>query len=141
MWGTLALAAGIIFATLWNSEEKHFEGMLTITDFIDMLLHFHHEPDTITVMKQLENHRIKTWRAMGSRKRPQKLVFISPDHTLLDAVQVLITNRIHRLPLIHETALLNIMTYEAILEFLHYNVRSCLPISCCEDGCWPPTFF
>lgn len=54
------------------------------------------------------------------------LVSIGPDNSLFDAIRMLITNRIHRLPVIDpETGnVLYILTHKRILRFLFLYVRS-----------------
>ena len=150
-----SLLPGIVFATLWDSIDKKFVGMLTITDFIDILLHFFHRPNALTLLNDLEDHHIRAWRGssclslsllhthirvrflrvkfsvMGQRTRPQNaLVYVTPKHTLFDALRTLRINRIHRLPVMSdESSLLFISTYEGILEYVWLNVL-CVFIMC-----------
>uniref|UniRef100_A0A336KT04 CSON013985 protein n=1 Tax=Culicoides sonorensis TaxID=179676 RepID=A0A336KT04_CULSO len=87
---------GVRAAPLWDSERQEFVGMLTITDFIKILRMYYTSPNSS--MEQLEEHKLDTWRSALS-SQVKKLVSISPDASLYDAIKTLIHNRIHRLPI------------------------------------------
>lgn len=53
-------------APLWDSVERDYVGFITVSDFIEILLHFHNETPKINMFQELEKHQIKTWRG-GSR--------------------------------------------------------------------------
>uniref|UniRef100_A0A670YUS6 CBS domain-containing protein n=1 Tax=Pseudonaja textilis TaxID=8673 RepID=A0A670YUS6_PSETE len=102
----LALVAnGVRAAPLWDSKQQCFVGMLTITDFINILHRYYRSP------------MVKVY-LQGSFK---PLVHISPNHSLFDAVYSLIKNKIHRLPVIDPISgnVLHILTHKRILKFLH----------------------
>ncbi|CAH2231597.1 jg26575 [Pararge aegeria aegeria] len=108
---------GVRAAPLWNSEKQMFVGMLTITDFIKILQMYYTSANV--TMDELEEHRLETWRQV-LKGSVMPLVSIGPDASLFDAIKTLITNRIHRLPVIdHETGnVLYILTHKRILRFL-----------------------
>lgn len=58
-------------------------------------------------------------------ERPQELISIGPDMSLYFAIQTLINNKIHRLPVIDPVTgdVLYIVTHKRILRFLHLYVR------------------
>ncbi|NWZ42185.1 AAKG3 kinase, partial [Brachypodius atriceps] len=95
-------------------------GMLTITDFINILHRYYRSP--LVQIYEVEEHKIETWRAevylQGSLK---PLVYISPSNSLFDAVYSLIKHKIHRLPVIEPVSgnVLHILTHKRILKFLH----------------------
>uniref|UniRef100_A0A8C3HHA2 Protein kinase AMP-activated non-catalytic subunit gamma 3 n=1 Tax=Chrysemys picta bellii TaxID=8478 RepID=A0A8C3HHA2_CHRPI len=121
----LALVAnGVRAAPLWDSKQQCFVGMLTITDFINILHRYYRSP--LVQIYELEEHKIETWRegpaipAQGSpAPRPHIAASVSP--SLFDAVYRLIKNRIHRLPVIEPVSgnVLHILTHKRILKFLH----------------------
>ena len=41
----MMMSVDIKCAPVWNSERRDFEGMITVTDFIDVLLQFYHSED------------------------------------------------------------------------------------------------
>uniref|UniRef100_A0A2K6K2L6 Protein kinase AMP-activated non-catalytic subunit gamma 2 n=1 Tax=Rhinopithecus bieti TaxID=61621 RepID=A0A2K6K2L6_RHIBE len=96
------VANGVRAAPLWESKKQSFVGMLTITDFINILHRYYKSP-----MLYLQ----ETFKP---------LVNISPDASLFDAVYSLIKNKIHRLPVIDPISgnALYILTHKRILKFL-----------------------
>ncbi|XP_044888700.1 5'-AMP-activated protein kinase subunit gamma-3 [Mauremys mutica] len=116
----LALVAnGVRAAPLWDSRQQCFVGMLTITDFINILHRYYRSP--LVQIYELEEHQIETWREVYLQGSLKPLVSISPDDSLFDAVYQLIKNRIHRLPVMEPVSgnVLHILTHKRILKFLH----------------------
>uniref|UniRef100_A0A8C3TRR3 Protein kinase AMP-activated non-catalytic subunit gamma 3 n=1 Tax=Catharus ustulatus TaxID=91951 RepID=A0A8C3TRR3_CATUS len=106
----LALVAnGVRAAPLWDSKTQSFVGMLTITDFINILHRYYRSPLVSAVRRVY---------LQGSLK---PLVHISPSNSLFDAVYSLIKHKIHRLPVIEPVSgnVLHILTHKRILKFLH----------------------
>ncbi|XP_063144987.1 5'-AMP-activated protein kinase subunit gamma-3 [Candoia aspera] len=116
----LALVAnGVRAAPLWDSKQQCFVGMLTITDFINILHRYYQSP--LVQIYEIEEHKIETWREVYLQGSFKPLVHISPNHSLFDAVYSLIKNKIHRLPVIEPVSgnVLHILTHKRILKFLH----------------------
>ncbi|XP_034839747.1 uncharacterized protein [Maniola hyperantus] len=113
---------GVRAAPLWDSQRQMFVGMLTITDFIKILQMYYTSANV--TMDELEEHRLETWRQV-LKGSVMPLVSIGPDASLFDAIKMLITNRIHRLPVIdHETGnVLYILTHKRILRFLFLYIN------------------
>ncbi|PZC80439.1 hypothetical protein B5X24_HaOG214741 [Helicoverpa armigera] len=113
---------GVRAAPLWDSQRHKYVGMLTITDFIKILQMYYTSPNV--TMEELEEHKLETWREVlqGS---VMPLVSIGPDSSLFEAIRMLITNRIHRLPVIEpETGnVLYILTHKRILRFLFLYIN------------------
>ncbi|KAH0621222.1 hypothetical protein JD844_022300, partial [Phrynosoma platyrhinos] len=97
------VANGVRAAPLWDNKKQCFVGMLTITDFINILHRYYRSPLVY----------------LQSSFKP--LVCISPNDSLFDAVYSLIKNKIHRLPVIDPISgnVLHILTHKRILKFLH----------------------
>ncbi|XP_077407725.1 5'-AMP-activated protein kinase subunit gamma-1 isoform X2 [Vanacampus margaritifer] len=104
-------------APLWDSKLKRFVGMLTITDFINIIHCYYKSP----LMYELENHKIETWRDVYLKCSCPFLISISPDASLFDAIYSLLKHKIHRLPVIEPKSgnVLHILTHKRILKFLH----------------------
>ncbi|NXI43335.1 AAKG3 kinase, partial [Galbula dea] len=116
----LALVAnGVRAAPLWDSKTQSFVGMLTITDFINILHRYYRSP--LVQIYELEEHKIETWREVYLQGSFKPLVYISPSNSLFDAVYSLIKHKIHRLPVIEPVSgnVLHILTHKRILKFLH----------------------
>lgn len=116
-------------APLWDSEEGDYVGMITVTDFIDIVRHFYHAQQSVedptAAMKQ-EDYQIKHWREILSQKGPTSLVSVHPDDTIFDASHILIANHIHRVPIIDQlenNTMLHILSHHRILVFLLSNVQ------------------
>uniref|UniRef100_A0A3P8P1L6 CBS domain-containing protein n=1 Tax=Astatotilapia calliptera TaxID=8154 RepID=A0A3P8P1L6_ASTCA len=103
------VANGVRAAPLWDSKLQCFVGMLTITDFINILHRYYKSP--LVQIYELEDHKIETWRGL----------FNDAVRNLFDAIYSLLKNKIHRLPVIDPASgnVLHILTHKRILKFLH----------------------
>ncbi|XP_034033317.1 5'-AMP-activated protein kinase subunit gamma-1 [Thalassophryne amazonica] len=111
-------------APLWDSRLQRFVGMLTITDFINILHCYYRSP--MVQMYELENHKIETWRGDSFQNIYLQysnpcLISINPEDSLFKAVYSLLKYKIHRLPVIDPESgnVLHILTHKRILKFLH----------------------
>ncbi|XP_047515710.1 5'-AMP-activated protein kinase subunit gamma-like [Pieris napi] len=107
---------GIRSAPLWDSNKKLLVGMITVSDFIRILLHF--EKENLS-MDDLESHTLHTWRKL-LRDTRKPLCSIGPDHSLHEAINLLIKYRVHRLLMIDPKSgdVLYILSHKRILRFL-----------------------
>ncbi|XP_074520636.1 5'-AMP-activated protein kinase subunit gamma-1 isoform X2 [Halichoeres trimaculatus] len=117
------VANGLRAAPLWDSKLQRFVGMLTITDFINILHCYYRSP--MVQMYELESHKIETWRDVYLQSSNHFLISISPTASLFDAIYFLLKYKIHRLPVIDPESgnVLHILTHKRILKFLHIFVR------------------
>ncbi|XP_031648171.1 5'-AMP-activated protein kinase subunit gamma-1 isoform X12 [Oncorhynchus kisutch] len=113
------VANGLRAAPLWDSKTQRFVGMLTITDFINILHRYYRSP--LVQMNELERHQIGTWRDVYLQYSNHCLHSIAPDASLFDAIYSLLRYKIHRLPVIDPVSgnVLHILTHKRILKFLH----------------------
>uniref|UniRef100_A0A3B5B8U9 5'-AMP-activated protein kinase subunit gamma-1-like n=1 Tax=Stegastes partitus TaxID=144197 RepID=A0A3B5B8U9_9TELE len=113
------VANGVRAAPLWDNKLKCFVGMLTITDFINILHRYYKSP--LVQIYELEEHKIETWREIYLQYSINRLISITPDSSLFDAIYSLLKNKIHRLPVIDPASgnVLHILTHKRILKFLH----------------------
>lgn len=117
---------GVRAAPLWDSESQSYIGMLTITDFINILRISYKSPGL--KLDELEDQKLSKWRSLLSTQvRP--LSTISPDASLFDAIKTLIHEKVHRLPVVDDETknVLYIMTHKRILKFLFLYFKD-LPI-------------
>lgn len=126
------VANGLRAAPLWDSEQGQFVGMLTISDFISILQTYYRSP--MKRMHELEDHLIETWRKLLLERKQAKpderpplsknigMVSISPDASLYEGLEILVRNKIHRLPIIDPKSgnALYILTHKRILRFLSF---------------------
>eukprot|EP00062_Callorhinchus_milii_P027419 gi/632990695/ref/XP_007884286.1/ PREDICTED: 5'-AMP-activated protein kinase subunit gamma-1-like [Callorhinchus milii] len=113
------VANGVRAAPLWDNVRQCFVGMLTITDFINILHKYYTSP--MVQIYELEEHKIETWREIYLQDSFKTLISISPNSSLFDAVYSLIKNKIHRLPIIDPVSgnALYVLTHKRILKYLH----------------------
>ncbi|XP_056156877.1 5'-AMP-activated protein kinase subunit gamma-1 [Lampris incognitus] len=113
------VANGLRAAPLWDSKLQRFVGMLTITDFINILHRYYKSP--MVQIYELESHKIETWRDIYLEYADRFLISISPGASLFDAIHSLLKYKIHRLPVIDPQSgnVLHILTHKRILKFLH----------------------
>lgn len=113
---------GVRAAPLWDSSSQSFTGMLTITDFINILRTYYRSP--VLKIEELEEHRLERWRTV-LQENVRPLCTIGPDASLFDAIKTLITQKVHRLPVVDQETgnVLYILTHKRILRFLflYYN--------------------
>lgn len=110
------ISHGIRSAPLWDSSKKLLVGMITVTDFIRILLHL--DKENISV-EELERHTLHNWRKMLRHTR-KPLCSVGPDQSLHDAINLLNKNRVHRLLMIDPLNgdVLYILSHKRILRFL-----------------------
>eukprot|EP01119_Soliformovum_irregulare_P008436 TRINITY_DN21553_c0_g1_i1.p2 TRINITY_DN21553_c0_g1~~TRINITY_DN21553_c0_g1_i1.p2 ORF type:complete len:391 (-),score=99.35 TRINITY_DN21553_c0_g1_i1:1314-2486(-) len=114
-------------APLWDSSVRDYVGIITVSDFIEILLHFHNKNQD--VFQELEKHQIKTWREIIATMRGQgggQLIYADPEETLYDASLTLLKYRIHRLPIIdraESNSILHIITHYRILSVVMEMVK------------------
>ncbi|XP_056611675.1 5'-AMP-activated protein kinase subunit gamma-3b isoform X2 [Triplophysa dalaica] len=113
------VANGVRAAPLWDNKLQCFVGMLTITDFINILHRYYKSP--MVQIYELEEHKIETWREVYLQCSLRSLVSITPESSLFEAIYSLLKHKIHRLPIIDPESgnVLHILTHKRILKFLH----------------------
>ncbi|XP_058259186.1 5'-AMP-activated protein kinase subunit gamma-1 isoform X1 [Hemibagrus wyckioides] len=106
------------FTFMLHTNYTFLIGMLTITDFINILHRYYKSP--MVQIYELEEHKIETWREVYLQDSFKPLVSISPNASLYDAVSSLLKHKIHRLPVIDPLTgnTLYILTHKRILKFL-----------------------
>ncbi|KJE89943.1 protein kinase [Capsaspora owczarzaki ATCC 30864] len=121
------LQNGLRSAPIWDSSRQQFVGMLTVTDFINILRFYYKSP--LVTMDEVEEHRIQTWREVVSTKLPAKMISVEPMATLYDAARILVMSRIHRLPLIDSASnsAVAVLTHKRILHFMYNSMKQTSP--------------
>jgi 5'-AMP-activated protein kinase regulatory gamma subunit len=123
---------GIRSAVLWDSAAQQYTGMITITDFIQILVKNYTAPSVR--MAEMEEYEIRRWRDLAAH--PVALLCVDPLASLFEATAMLVTRRIHRLPVIDSVSgnALNILTHKRMLLHIWHTVRVALrkdpPLTC-----------
>ncbi|KAG2188626.1 hypothetical protein INT44_001381 [Umbelopsis vinacea] len=130
-----ALAAlmqnGIVSAPLWSSQDQKFAGMLTVSDFINLIQYYYTHSSVEDALHDIESFQIQHMRDVEKRvgaPAPQ-LLSIHPMSTLYDASKLLVESRSHRIPLLDREAetqtelIVSVLTQYRILKFIAVNFQ------------------
>lgn len=112
-------------APLWDSRAKEFVGMLTITDFINILLRSHESEEV--QLPVLEEYMLREWRELAVDARPQAMVSVDPTESVWTVLGLLNQYGIHRVPVVDKSpgalhAVLSILSHARILRFVVDNM-------------------
>ncbi|GIY62807.1 5'-AMP-activated protein kinase subunit gamma-1 [Caerostris darwini] len=110
-------------APLWSTAEMKFVGMLTITDFVNVLRHYYNS--RTGDIKDIENQTIATWRRItGIENKP--IIRIKGSESLTQAAKILIQQGVHRLPVQDDSgnAVVFVMTKRRLLQYLQEKLFS-----------------
>eukprot|EP01062_Namystynia_karyoxenos_P036641 TRINITY_DN266_c0_g1_i1.p1 TRINITY_DN266_c0_g1~~TRINITY_DN266_c0_g1_i1.p1 ORF type:complete len:488 (+),score=132.70 TRINITY_DN266_c0_g1_i1:136-1464(+) len=131
-----ALENRVPFAVLWDPQKQQYVGVMTVTDYIRVLLHRRQIADT---SGSLEETPIRVWRRAewmrreGAPQQERSLISVGIDASVLSALRLLHNNSIKRVPLLGPAGeLLHVLNYSAMLALLLEHVRGHLPSA--EDG-------
>lgn len=110
------ISHGIRSAPLWDSTKKQLVGMITVTDFIKILLQLDAEGVSVD---DLERHTLHTWKRLLRPSR-KPLCCVGPDQSLHEAINYLNKHRVHRLLMVDQISgdVLYILSHKRILRFL-----------------------
>ncbi|XXQ32821.1 CBS domain-containing protein [Plasmodiophora brassicae] len=145
-------------APVWDSRTCDYSGMITVTDFNAILLHFYDSAEfrqsTDKFALKLGEYTVRQWNELkrGDTPLPRpKLFFTLPEDSLLDGVRVLVVRNIHRLPVMQlspENVILCINNLQRILRFILHHIEARgqssllerirvgdLPVGSFGDGC------
>lgn len=112
-------------APVWDSRRQKYVGMLSVTDFIDVLRHTYSDnKNGFCPAKQ----RICDWQGIKRDRGTSinRLLCISPECTLHEAARLLVLYQIHRLCVVHlalGNTILSILSQHKILKALMQEVN------------------
>ncbi|KAM0450984.1 hypothetical protein ACHAO4_006378 [Trichoderma viride] len=116
----------IVSAPLWDSHASRFAGILTATDYINVIQYHCQFPDE---MNKLDQFRLSSLRdiekAIGAT--PIESVFVHPSKPLYEALRRMLKTRARRIPLVDvddETGretVISVITQYRILKFIAVN--------------------
>lgn len=110
-------------APVWDATRSDWVGMLTVTDFIDILRYYYHQDQWASVGHVLGEQCIRQWAAIKASTHTSipHLLSIDPEGTLWEALQTIQRYHIHRLPVLQkipENTILSMLTHQRILNFV-----------------------
>ncbi|EFY85225.1 nuclear protein SNF4 [Metarhizium acridum CQMa 102] len=122
----IRFASAIVSAPLWDSQRGRFAGILTATDYINVIQYYCQFPDE---MSKLDQFRLSSLRdiekAIGAT--PIETVSVHPSRPLYEACRRMLKTRARRIPLVDvddETGretVISVITQYRILKFIAVN--------------------
>ncbi|KAI1776418.1 CBS-domain-containing protein [Hypoxylon cercidicola] len=119
---------GIVSAPLWDSQQSRFAGLLTATDYINLIQYYCQFPEHID---DVDKFRLSSLRdiekAIGVL--PLETVSVHPTRPLYEACSRMLKSRARRIPLVdidHETereTVVSVITQYRILKFIAVNTE------------------
>lgn len=114
-------------APVWDPAQRCFQGMITITDFIQILLETYDDTST-TLHDRLDAMTVGEWSNWAKKKalapKPH-IIGCYPDENIFKAARLLHRHFIHRLPVLQkgiDTSILCILNHQSIMKFLINNI-------------------
>jgi len=109
------LKCGIII----DRFDSSLMNIITVTDFIYILLHFYESTEGKSVAEEIENLTINKWLEITGRKK-QTIKFIQVEDNLFKGVKILKQSCIRRLPVMQDEGdkILCILNHQRILRFV-----------------------
>eukprot|EP01060_Flectonema_neradi_P031257 TRINITY_DN4695_c0_g1_i1.p1 TRINITY_DN4695_c0_g1~~TRINITY_DN4695_c0_g1_i1.p1 ORF type:complete len:387 (+),score=41.87 TRINITY_DN4695_c0_g1_i1:75-1235(+) len=110
-----ALENKVSFGVLWNSSTETYVGLMTVTDYINILLRTRTTSESIV---DLQNNNIDRWMDYPwVKERRKEFASVRMDHEVYDAVLLLQKNKISHVPLMsHAAEVVSVLTYPGILS-------------------------
>ncbi|KAK9453662.1 hypothetical protein V1511DRAFT_489523 [Dipodascopsis uninucleata] len=119
---------GIVSAPLWNSKTSKFAGLLTSSDYINVIQYYYQYPEKMDEIDQFTLDGLRdVEKAIGST--PIETVSIHPFKRLYDACLKMIASKGRRIPLIDyqednkREIVLSVLTQYRILKFVSQNCK------------------
>ncbi|PYI14060.1 nuclear protein SNF4 [Aspergillus violaceofuscus CBS 115571] len=118
---------GIVSAPLWDSKASTFAGLLTTSDYINVIQYYFQNP---AALNQIDQFRLDSLRevekALGVA--PPETISIDPERPLYEACRRMLESRARRIPLVtydsqtDRSLVLSVVTQYRILKFVAVNV-------------------
>lgn len=118
----------IVSAPLWDSKTSTFAGLLTVSDYINIIQYYWQNPDALA---QIDQFRLNSLRdiekAIGVQ--PIETISIHPLRPLYDALRKMLETRARRIPLMdtddetNREMVVSVVTQYRILKFIAVNVK------------------
>ena len=120
---------GVQSAPIWDSSQQRYVGMLTVTDFIRLILYYFESSASLeSALAEIDKLTISALRDLERdvlKCLPTNSITIHPSESLCEASKLLLNNQLHRLPLIDSTptsdTIVSVLTQSKILRFIAAN--------------------
>lgn len=126
---SILLQNNIVSAPLWDSATSSFKGLLTSSDFINVILYYYQNVSFPQALQEIEHFKLNELKDVERRigAPPPETLSVKPDARLFDACSLMITSRSRRVPLIevdnqsHREMVVSVLTQYRILKFVAVN--------------------
>ncbi|KAI4204521.1 MAG: hypothetical protein LQ350_001071 [Teloschistes chrysophthalmus] len=125
---TILIQNGIVSAPLWDSKTSTFAGLLTTSDYINLIQYYWQNPDAVNRIDQFKLNSLREIeKAIGVS--PLETASIHPGKPLYEACRRMLETRARRIPLVDiddETGramVVSVVTQYRILKFVAVNVH------------------
>ncbi|KAK3059025.1 AMP-activated serine/threonine-protein kinase regulatory subunit [Extremus antarcticus] len=124
----ILLQCGIVSAPLWDSKTSTFAGLLTVSDYINLIQYYWQNPDALGQIDQFKLNSLREIeRAIGVNTI--ETVSIHPLRPLYEACTRMLQARARRIPLVdvddetQREMVVSLVTQYRILKFVSVNVK------------------
>lgn len=118
----------IVSAPLWDSKSSTFAGLLTVSDYINVVQYYWQNPDALQQIDKFQLNSLREIeRAIGVQ--PIETVSIHPLRPLYEACTRMLTSHARRIPLVdvddetQREMVVSVITQYRILKFISVNVK------------------
>ncbi|KAK1140714.1 AMP-activated serine/threonine-protein kinase regulatory subunit [Aspergillus melleus] len=124
---SLSVKESIVSAPLWDSKSSTFAGLLTTSDYINVIQYYFQNPAALDQIDQFRLDSLRdVERALGVA--PPETISIDPERPLYEACRRMLQSRARRIPLVTNDSqtdrshVLSVVTQYRILKFVAVNV-------------------
>ncbi|KAM0722805.1 hypothetical protein Q7P37_002247 [Cladosporium fusiforme] len=124
----ILIQCGIVSAPLWDSKTSTYAGLLTTSDYLNVVQYYWQNPDALAQIDQFKLNSLRDIeRALGVT--PIETVSIHPLKTLYEACRRMLESRARRIPLVdiddetQREMIVSVLTQYRILKFVSVNVK------------------
>lgn len=117
----------IVSAPLWDSKASAFAGLLTVSDYINLIQYYYQNPESLAQIDQFRLSSLRDIeRAIGVT--PIETLSIHPLKPLYEACKRMVQSRARRIPIIDDddetrrAMVVSVLTQYRILKFIAVNV-------------------
>jgi 5'-AMP-activated protein kinase regulatory gamma subunit len=117
-----------VSAPLWDSKTSTYAGLLTTSDYLNVVQYYWQNPDALAQIDQFKLNSLRDIeRALGVT--PIETVSIHPLQTLYEACRRMLESRARRIPLVdiddetQREMVVSVLTQYRILKFVSVNVK------------------
>ncbi|KAI4163438.1 MAG: hypothetical protein LQ342_002945 [Letrouitia transgressa] len=125
---TILIQNGIVSAPLWDSKTSTFAGLLTTSDYLNLIQYYWQNPEAVNRIDQFKLNSLRDIeKAIGVS--PLETISIRPTRPLYEACRRMLETRARRIPLVDyddETGramVVSVVTQYRILKFVAVNVH------------------